>query len=82
MEKYRKSVPEYDDVILAVDYAEERGEMRGIEIGEKRGIETERNRLVRSFYARNMSIEEIAELMGITVKQAFDGLKINTEIQS
>jgi predicted transposase YdaD len=47
MEAYHKSVTEYDDVILAVNYAEEKGEKRGekrgrkkgIEIGEKRGVE-------------------------------------------
>jgi predicted transposase/invertase (TIGR01784 family) len=90
MEKYQKSVLEYDDVILAVDYAEERGEMRGFEIGEKRGFETgekqgieiERNRLVRSFYTHNMSVEEIAKLMNLTVKQISDILKIKADTKS
>ncbi|MDR1886793.1 MAG: Rpn family recombination-promoting nuclease/putative transposase [Prevotellaceae bacterium] len=42
MEAYNKSILEYDDVVLAVDYAESRGELRGekrgIQIGEQRGI--------------------------------------------
>jgi flagellar biosynthesis/type III secretory pathway protein FliH len=46
MEAYNKSILEYDDVVLAVDYAkqkgiqigEKRGEQRGIRIGEQRGI--------------------------------------------
>jgi flagellar biosynthesis/type III secretory pathway protein FliH len=43
MKTYQKSVLEYDDVILSMDYVKSRnleiGEKRGIEIGERRGIE-------------------------------------------
>jgi predicted transposase/invertase (TIGR01784 family) len=38
MKTYNKSILEYNDVMNSVQYAEERGEQRGISIGEKRGI--------------------------------------------
>jgi predicted transposase/invertase (TIGR01784 family) len=81
MKDYQRSVLEYDDVILAVDYAEERGieigekrgvkigERRGVEIGEKQGIEKEQIKFVRNCYKRNMSIEEIAELTDLKTEQ-------------
>jgi predicted transposase/invertase (TIGR01784 family) len=81
MEAYRQSVSEYDDVILAVNYAESRGieigekrgikigEKRGIKIGEKRGSETEQIKFVRNCYKHGMKIEEIAELTDLTTEQ-------------
>ncbi|MDR0386326.1 MAG: Rpn family recombination-promoting nuclease/putative transposase [Prevotellaceae bacterium] len=78
----KKNTVKYGDVILAVEYAEKRGEKSGFEIGEKRVIEEERNRLVRSFFVHNMSIENIAELMSITVKQVLACLKFNTELKN
>ncbi|MDR2765826.1 MAG: hypothetical protein LBB90_12470, partial [Tannerella sp.] len=74
---YKRSVLEYDDVILAVNYAEEKGEKRGIEIGEKRGrkrgIEIGKKRIieeiVRNSYKLNMYLQQIAELTGLTEEQ-------------
>jgi predicted transposase/invertase (TIGR01784 family) len=90
MEAYKQSVLEYDDVILAVDYAEEKGEKRGIEIGEKRGekrgieigtkrgIETGRKHLLKEIvhnsYRLNMSLKQIAELTGLTEEEISDML--------
>jgi predicted transposase YdaD len=75
METYKKSVPEYDDMILAVNYAEE----RGMEVGEKRGREIERITLVRNCYAHNLSIEQIAEFTGLATKQISDILTDKSE---
>jgi predicted transposase/invertase (TIGR01784 family) len=61
METYQKSVMEYDDVILAMDYAEERGEKRGIEIGEKR--------LVQNCYKNGMEIDQIIKFTGLTKEE-------------
>jgi predicted transposase/invertase (TIGR01784 family) len=76
MKTYQKSVLEYDDVILSMDYVRsqslEIGEKRGISIGEKRGIEKERIKFVRNCYKRNMSIAEIAELTDLKVEQISD----------
>jgi predicted transposase/invertase (TIGR01784 family) len=95
METYKKSVLEYDDVILAVNYAEERGKKQGIEIGEKRGEkrgkkqgieigekrgrENERIILVRNCYAHHLSIEQIVEFTGLTTKQVSDILTDESE---
>jgi predicted transposase/invertase (TIGR01784 family) len=69
METYKRSVLEYDDVALAVDYAEE----KGIEIGEKRGIEIGKRRIMEEIvcnsYKRGMSFKQIAEITGLTEKQ-------------
>jgi predicted transposase/invertase (TIGR01784 family) len=85
MKTYRKSVLEYDDVILSMNYVEERGEKRGIAIGEKRGVaigekrglaigrkegvEKEQIKFVRNCYKHRMSIEEIAKLTDLKVEQ-------------
>jgi predicted transposase/invertase (TIGR01784 family) len=49
------------------------GEKRGIEIGEKRGIEIGEKqsivKLIKNFYANNMSIEMIAKYTGFTEEQ-------------
>jgi predicted transposase YdaD len=79
MEAYNKSIMEYDDVILAVDYAEERGEKRGREIGmkegekrgEKRGEEIGRINLIQTFYKNGMSIEQIVRFTGISEEQVY-----------
>jgi predicted transposase YdaD len=69
---------EYDDVILAVDYAEERGleigKKRGLEIGKKRGRKIgikigrrqERINVVRICYEQGLSIEQIIGITGFT----------------
>ncbi|MDR1896847.1 MAG: hypothetical protein LBR10_08660 [Prevotellaceae bacterium] len=73
METYNKSILEYDDVILALDYAEERGEKRGIQKGEKRGEkrgrEKERIDLILNAYRNNISIEDITKFTGLSVEQ-------------
>jgi predicted transposase/invertase (TIGR01784 family) len=73
MKAYRKSALEYDDVILALNWAEEKGERRGLEIGERRGLEMGEKRimetLVRNSSKLNMSLKQIAELTGLAEEQ-------------
>jgi hypothetical protein len=62
MEVYNKSILEYDDVVLAVDYAESRGEkkgeQRGIRIGEQRGMRIGEEKGMRIGEARGIRIGE------------------------
>jgi predicted transposase YdaD len=58
MEAYNKSIMEYDDVVLAVDYAESRGEKKGIQIGEKRGEKRGELRGIQIGEQRGMRIGE------------------------
>jgi predicted transposase/invertase (TIGR01784 family) len=67
METYRNSVTEYDDVILAMDYAEERGKKQGIEIGEKKEL----IRLVQTIYKNGMSIDQLIKFTGLAKEQVF-----------
>jgi predicted transposase/invertase (TIGR01784 family) len=77
METYKRSVLEYDDVALAVDYAEEKGieigEKRGIEIGEKRGVEIGKRRnterIIRNGYSLGMSLKQLAAITDLTEEQ-------------
>ncbi|MDR2382532.1 MAG: hypothetical protein LBD76_01445 [Prevotellaceae bacterium] len=73
METYHQSVLEYSDVRQVANYAEKegvrkgrrKGRKEGIEIGEKRGID----KIIRIFYANNMSIGMIAKYTGFTEEQ-------------
>jgi CRISPR/Cas system CMR-associated protein Cmr3 (group 5 of RAMP superfamily) len=65
MKAYKHSILEYDDVFLAIDYAEE----KGIAIGEKRGIaigeELNTEKFAHNCYNQNMSVKQIASLTGL-----------------
>jgi predicted transposase/invertase (TIGR01784 family) len=69
MKTYQKSVLEYDDVILSMNYVEELSEKRGLEIGIEKGRKDEQIKFVRNCYKHNMSIDEIAKLTGLKVEQ-------------
>jgi predicted transposase/invertase (TIGR01784 family) len=69
MEAYNKSILEYDDVVLAVDYAESRGEQRGIQIGELRGEQKGKTSVVLNLYRRGLPVEDIADITNFTVEQ-------------
>jgi predicted transposase YdaD len=83
MKAYNKSIMEYDDVILAVDYAEERGEKRGWERGWKEGEERGEKRgreigeeigrinFIQTCYKNGMSIEQIVRFIGIAEEQVY-----------
>jgi predicted transposase/invertase (TIGR01784 family) len=58
MKTYQKSVLEYDDVILSMNYVEELGEKRGIAIGEKRGVAIGEKRGVAIGEKRGIAIGE------------------------
>ncbi|MDR0713324.1 MAG: hypothetical protein LBF89_03565 [Bacteroidales bacterium] len=61
METYNRSVLEYDDVALAVDYAEEKGEKRG----ERRNME----KIIRNGYRLGMSLKQLAAITDLTEEQ-------------
>jgi predicted transposase/invertase (TIGR01784 family) len=77
MRTYRRSELEYDEVMLAVDFAEEKGRKEGIELGEKRGekrgVEIGRQRLmekiVRNSYKQNLGLNQIAKLTGLSEEE-------------
>jgi hypothetical protein len=56
METYHQSVLDYNDVRLAVNYAQREG--------RKEGIEQERIRSVRTLYALNLDIDLIVKSTG------------------
>ncbi|GHU89737.1 hypothetical protein FACS1894155_07180 [Bacteroidia bacterium] len=65
MEKYNKSVLEYSDVRDAVEYARETGLEEGIGIGFEKGIIS----IVRKCLEKNMPVEDIADLTGLSEEQ-------------
>jgi predicted transposase/invertase (TIGR01784 family) len=77
MEAYNKSILEYQDVRDAVDYAREEASEKsfkeGVERGFKRGIKEGVNQksveIARKCFQKRMSLEEIAELTGLSVEQ-------------
>jgi predicted transposase/invertase (TIGR01784 family) len=60
MKAYNKSIMKYDDVILAVDYAEERGRKEVM------------SNLVQNCYKNGMSIEQIVKYTGLAKEQVSD----------
>ncbi|MDR2384540.1 MAG: Rpn family recombination-promoting nuclease/putative transposase [Tannerella sp.] len=69
MKTYQKSILEYDDVILSMNYVEKMAEERGIGIGEERGIKKEQIKFVRNCRKHNMSVDQIAKLTGLRVEE-------------
>ncbi|MDR1896498.1 MAG: hypothetical protein LBR10_06885 [Prevotellaceae bacterium] len=81
METYNKSILEYDDVILAIDYAkkmaeekgEKRGERKGRKEGRKEGKEEGRKEnieeIIRRCFQKKMLVEDIAEITNLSIKQ-------------
>jgi predicted transposase/invertase (TIGR01784 family) len=69
MEEYHKSVLEYDDIIDSLDFERRRsealGEKRGIALGEKRAYIG----FVLGCAARGMSLEDIASLTKLSIRQ-------------
>jgi predicted transposase/invertase (TIGR01784 family) len=86
MNEYKQSVLEYEDVISAVNWAEEKGIRKGREEGREEGIrkgreegirkgqEEERIRLVKHFRSRGMSLKQIAESLDLTEEQVYNML--------
>ena len=53
----------------AEETGEKRGEKRGERIGLEKGKKEERNDIARKMLKRNMSIEDIKELTGLTLEE-------------
>ncbi|MDR3217675.1 MAG: hypothetical protein LBU22_01630 [Dysgonamonadaceae bacterium] len=65
MEAYNKSILEYQDVRDAVDYArEEASEKSFRDGGNQKSVE-----IARKCFQKRMSLEEIAELTGLSAEQ-------------
>jgi predicted transposase/invertase (TIGR01784 family) len=69
MEAYNKSILEYQDVRDAVDYAREEYFEKGIEKGIEKGVNQKSIEIARKCFQKRMSLEEIAELTGLSVEQ-------------
>jgi predicted transposase/invertase (TIGR01784 family) len=67
MKEYKQSVLEYEDYSSFTERAEEKGFERGIEEGIKKTLIN----LAKSYYERNMSIKEIADLLNISEKEVY-----------
>jgi predicted transposase/invertase (TIGR01784 family) len=65
MRTYNKSIMEYNDVRNSIQYAEERGEKRGISIGEEQNAV----KIVVKCHTKGMPVEEIAELTELPVNK-------------
>jgi predicted transposase/invertase (TIGR01784 family) len=65
MEAYNKSILEYHDVRDAVDYAQEVYFKKGIE----KGINQKSFEIAQKCFQKKMSLEEIAELTGLSAEQ-------------
>jgi predicted transposase/invertase (TIGR01784 family) len=63
---------EYDDVILAVDYAEERGFEKGWKEGFEKGWKKGMINLIQNCYKDGMSIEQIVKYTGLAKEQVSD----------
>jgi predicted transposase/invertase (TIGR01784 family) len=71
MNRYKRSVLEYDDVRDAVSFAEE----KGIKIGRQEGKKEERVQLIRDCYSRGISVKQIAEFMRFTEEEILSMLE-------
>ncbi|MDR1895253.1 MAG: hypothetical protein LBR10_00490 [Prevotellaceae bacterium] len=61
MKAYNKSILEYDDVVLTMDYAVERA--------EQRGAQKERTKYILKLFQNGFSAVRIAELTDLPVKE-------------
>jgi predicted transposase YdaD len=68
MKTYNKSILEYNDVMNSVQYAEERGEQRGISIGEQRKVAE----FVIKYHGKGMSVGDIADLTDLSIEDVTD----------
>jgi predicted transposase/invertase (TIGR01784 family) len=64
MEKYNKSILEYSDVRDAVEYARE--------TGREEGVEQEKILIARKCLEKNMPIDDIIDLTGLSKEQILD----------
>ncbi|MDR1369230.1 MAG: hypothetical protein LBJ72_03740, partial [Dysgonamonadaceae bacterium] len=77
METYNKSILEYSDVRSAVEYARdeginigvEKGIEKGKDIGREEGVEQGKILIARKCLEKNMSIDDISDLTGLSKKQ-------------
>ncbi len=85
MEEYKKSILEYSDIQDALEYAKEKaaeagrkkgleegleeGREKGLEEGREEGREEEKNNIAKKCLQKGISLEDIAELTGLTKEQ-------------
>ena len=54
---------------------EERGKKIGEKVGEERGKKTEKTRMIKRLFEKNMKIDEIAEIVELSIKEVENVLK-------
>jgi predicted transposase/invertase (TIGR01784 family) len=69
MEVYEKSLEQYDDVRLMMEYSRDKGIKKGREEGVKEGITSRNFQIAKEMQKARMSIDLIAQLTGLTPKQ-------------
>lgn len=73
MEKYRKSILEYNDVREVADFAKEEGLLEGLERGHaeglEEGIEKEKITIARNCLKESLPVETIQKITGLTIEQ-------------
>ncbi len=65
LHRYESDLKNYMDTMGCIRYAENRGEARGIEIGEARGEEKAKAEIASTMKKAGMSAEMIAQLTGL-----------------
>ncbi len=69
MEKYRKSILEYNDVREVADFAKEEGRAEGLEVGRAEGLEKGIETIAHNCLKKGLPIETIQEITGLTIEQ-------------
>jgi len=69
MEKYNKSVSEYYDVQLCMNFAAKKGIEQGIEKGRQEGFEESKTAIIKKSIQMNLPLNVIIELTGYTEEQ-------------
>jgi predicted transposase/invertase (TIGR01784 family) len=68
-QEYRKSVAEYADVQLMMDYSKKEGMQRGERRGLKKGIQQALTAVAKSGFKKGMSVETVSELTGLPIQE-------------
>jgi predicted transposase/invertase (TIGR01784 family) len=70
---YQKSLAEYSDVRLMMDYSRKEGEERGVRKGIRKGIVKGREQglisVAKAGLKEGLSVEMVAKLTGLTIRQ-------------
>jgi predicted transposase/invertase (TIGR01784 family) len=69
MKTYKKSVADYDDVQLMMQYSQKKGREKGREEGREEGITSSNLQIAKNLQQKGMSVTFISEATGLTPEQ-------------